>query len=411
MKKLYMLAAVSALCLASSQGFAAGYQLNEYSMTGLGRAFAGAGVVGDDFSALAYNPAGMVLNKTSGVQGGLSVAHLNAKVRGEQNGEYAKTKMNIGVALPHAFGQYKVNDRLTAGFGVYAPFGLRTRYSKQSFVADAGVRSELEVIDLAPAVAYRVTDKLSLGASVIARYIHGRMSNNQTVAGAPAYGTGYSDFDLDGWTAAWSIGAMYEFTPNTRLGVSFKGKSMQTVKGKHELSGFNVLPTPYPNANARVTNGEAAPDLPASLLVSGYHKLNEKWGLAASVRYTDWKDSFQEFTLKSSLGGKTVDEKWRETWTISFGADYYLNENWTLRAGVAYDQSPVRNKYHRTIRIPDSNRTWVSLGASYTTENWQFDAGYAHLFMKNGTSQYTGDVKAHFKSYSNLIGLQAQYKF
>lgn len=410
MKKLYMLAAVSALCLASSQSFAAGYQLNEYSMTGLGRAFAGAGVVGDDFSALAYNPAGMVLNKTSGVQAGMSVAHLNAKVRGEENGKYAKTKMNIGVALPHAFGQYRINDRLTAGFGIYAPFGLRTRYSKQSFVADAGVRSELEVIDLAPAVAYRVTDKLSLGASVIARYIHGRMTNNVSQIGP----NGYSDFDLDGWTAAWSIGAMYEFTPNTRLGVSFKGKSMQTVKGDHTVSG-----SPVATYNQNLTNGEASPDLPASVLVSGFHKLNDKWGLSASVRWTDWKDSFQEFTLESPnaiilapLGGKkTVDEKWRETWTISFGADYYLNENWTLRAGVAYDQSPVRNKYHRTIRIPDSNRTWVSLGASYKTQNWQFDAGYAHLFMKNGTSQYTGDVKAHFKSYSNLIGLQAQYKF
>lgn len=409
MKKLYMLAAVSALCLASTESFAAGYQLNEYSATGLGRAFAGAGVVGDDFSALAYNPAGMVLNQTSGVQGGLTVAHLNAKVRGEENGKYAKTKMNIGVALPHAFGQYRVNDRLTAGFGVYAPFGLRTRYSKQSFVAEAGVRSELEVIDLAPAVAYRVTDKLSLGASVIARYIHGRMSNNLPMA----YGSGYSDFDLDGWTAAWSVGAMYEFTPDTRLGVSFKGKSMQTVKGTHKVSG-NLA-----GLNQNLNNGEASPDLPASVLVSGYHKLNDSWGLSTAVRWTDWKDSFQEFSLISPdayilapLGGKkTVDEKWRETWTISFGADYYLNEKWTLRAGVAYDQSPVRNKYHRTIRIPDSNRTWVSVGASYKTENWQFDAGYAHLFMKNGTSQYVGDVKAHFKSYSNLIGLQAQYKF
>ena len=408
MRKTLALAAVSALCLSATGVMAAGYQLNEYSVTGLGRAFAGAGVVGDDYSALAYNPAGMVLNKTSGIQGGLTVAHLNAKVRGTENGEYAKTKMNIGVTLPHAFGQYKVNDRLTAGFGIYAPFGLRTRYSKKSFVAEAGVRSELEVVDFAPAVAYRVTDKLSFGASVIARYIHGRMSNN-----VPAPYGGYSDFDLDGWTAAWSIGAMYEFTPDTRLGVSFKGKSMQTVKGDHKVSG-----SPYP-INQNLKNGEASPDLPASLLVSGFHKLNDKWGLAASVRWTDWKDSFQEFTLVSPnaiilapLGGKkTVQEKWRETWTVSFGTDYYLNENWTLRAGVAYDQSPVRNKYHRTIRIPDNNRIWLSMGASYTTKNWQFDAGYSHLFMQNGTSQYEGDPKAHFKSYSNLIGLQAQYKF
>lgn len=414
MKKLYMLAAVSALCLASSQSFAAGYQLNEYSVTGLGRAFAGAGVVGDDFSSLAYNPAGMVLNQTSGVQSGLSVAELYARIRGTNASSTKQelAKMHYGVPLPHIYGQYKANDRLTFGLGVYTPYGLKTTYKKNSFVANDGVKSELEVVDIAPAIAYRVTDKLSFGASVIARYIHGHMTNTMAYQqpGLPVPLPAYSDFDLDGWTMAWSVGAMYEFTPDTRLGVSFKGKSMQTVKGNHEvevdasLLGMGIM-------KKVAYDGKASPDLPQTLLISGFHKLNDKWGLSASARWTDWEDSFPEFTLESSLGGKTVNESWRQTWTVSFGADYYLNENWTLRFGTAYDQSPIRNKYHRTVRIPDNNRIWLSFGATYKTGNWQFDAGYTRLFMQNYGVEEPSGTKAQFESYSNIFGLQAQYKF
>lgn len=407
MNKLSKIAAMAALCLISAETHAAGYQLNEYSVTGLGRSFAGAGVVGDDWSALAYNPAGMTLKSGSGIQGALTVAQINSKIRGENE---QKTKMNFGVPLPSMFGQHQINKRWFVGLGVYAPYGLKTRYKKNSFVAEEGVNSELEIIDIAPAAAFKATDKLSLGASVIARYIHGNMTNTVPQIGP----NGFSEFDLDGWTAAWTIGAMYEFTPQTRAGLTYKAKSMQTVKGKHTVSG-----SPVPMYNQVVNNGEASPDLPQSILFSAYHQLNSKWGFSTSVRWTDWKDSFQEFTMSSDAlilrpagGKKTVNEKWRETWTISAGADYFLNENWTLRAGAAFDQSPVRNKYHRTIRIPDSNRIWLSFGASYTHGNLTVDAGFAHLFMQNSTAHYyDGGIKAHYKSYSNMMGLQMQYKF
>ena len=67
----------------------------------------------------------------------------------------------------------------------------------------------------------------------------------------------------------------------------------------HQVFTAIVLPSPYPNANAKVSNGEASPDLPASVLISGFHKLNDRWAVSSSVRWTDWKDSFQEFTLVS----------------------------------------------------------------------------------------------------------------
>jgi long-chain fatty acid transport protein len=313
--------------------------------------------------------------------------------------------MHYGVPLPSAFGQYKLNERFTAGLGVYAPFGLKTRYKKDSYVASEGVRSELEIIDIAPAAAYRLTEKLTLGGSVIVRYIHGRMTNTVTQYQAYGYGTGYSDFDLDGWTMAWTAGALYEFTPKTRIGLSYRSQSMQTVKGTHELSGFS-----NPALNRTDHNGKASPDLPQSVLLSAWHDVNDRWSVSSSVRWTDWEDSFQEFTLKSGLTEKTVDESWKKTWTLSLGTDYKLTDRWTIRFGTAWDQSPVRNRTHRTVRIPDSDRFWLSTGASYTVGNVQIDAGFAHLFMKNSTAVESA-FNARYKSYSNMFGLQMQYRF
>ena len=63
-----LVAAILAFCSTATLAHAASYQLNDYSVTGLGRSYAGVGVVGDDYSAIAYNPAGMTLKKQSGVQ-------------------------------------------------------------------------------------------------------------------------------------------------------------------------------------------------------------------------------------------------------------------------------------------------------------------------------------------------------
>lgn len=424
MKNIYQLAAVSAFCLWSINAHAAGYQLNEYSATGLGRSFAGAGIMGDDYSALAYNPAGMTLIKQSGAQAGLTVAQIHSKIHGQKHGQgdERKTGMNYGVPLPSLFTQFHINDSWTAGLGVYTPYGLKTRYSRNSYLAEDGVESLLEIIDIAPAVAYKPTKKLSLGASVIARYIHGKMTNTVNIPGAgAAYGTGFSEFDLDGWTAAWTAGLMYEFSDQTRFGISYKSKSMQTVKGDHTVSGFRDLSAyGLPNLNEVAMDGKASPDLPQSVLISAYHQPTEKWGFSASARWTDWEDSFQEFTLASSAkilatqpvpGQKTANESWKKSWTISLGADYYLNENWTLRAGTAWDQSPIRNADHRYARIPDSDRVWLSCGFSYRQDNYQIDAGYAHLFMKNSVAREPNGTTAHYKSYSNMFGLNFQYKF
>lgn len=403
MKKL-LLASAGLAFLFANNAQAAGYQLNEYSVTGLGRSFAGAGVVGDDYSALAYNPAGMTLVKKSGMQLGLTEAEMASTVKSPKNEE---TKMHYGVTLPSGFGQWNVNDKLFIGAGVYAPFGLSTKHKSGGFVGGTARKSELEVIDSALAAAYKVTDKLSLGASAILRYIHGNMTQNVILPGKGKIGE--ADYDLDGWTGTGSFGAMYEFTPDTRLGVSYKLRSKQKVKGNFTLD------IPAQMGGGVFDDGRASPDLPATLLVSGYHKLNDKIGLSSSVRWTEWSKSFPEFKMESSKDSTVHNYRWRDSWTVAVGADYYINDKWTWRVGAAYDQSPAEDPQNRSNRIPDVDRIWVSTGLSYSVDNWQVDAGIAHLFMKKGWADidptYKTNTPAEYSSYSNMYGVNFQYKF
>lgn len=391
MKKLIFGASLLALGLASNAN-AAGYQLNEYSITGLGRAWAGTGIMGDDYSALANNPAGMTLVKRSGISASFTEVEEYSEIKGDGAFAGQKTKMHYGVPLPSVFGQWNVNDKLFLGAGYYVPFGLSANHKKDSFIAPIAHKSELEVMDTALAAAYKVTDKLSLGATVIYRYIHGNMT----------LGTNNNGYDLDGWTWTGNFGAMYEFSPDTRVGLSYRMKSKQTVKGDLTLNPVGVFP-----------DGRASPDLPSSIILSGFHKLNDKLGLSASAKWTHW-GVFKHFVMTSpTFPAATVDHayQYRDSWTLSLGADVYLNDKWTWRFGTAYDQSPVKSVAHRSNRIPDVNRIWLTTGLSYEAKNWQVDLGYAHLFMSKGHTTAQMGIPAEYNSYSNMYGLNVQYKF
>lgn len=416
MKKISVAAAVALLASAGNAN-AAGYQLNEFSVTNLGRSFAGIGVAGDDYSALGYNPAGMTLMKRSGMQAGLTMTEVASKIRGVGNTAGKKTDMDFMIPLPSMFGQYNVNDKLFLGAGIYVPFGLATRYGHDSFVADDknGVRrSELEVIDTNLSAAYKVDNHLSLGVSGILRHIKGKLTSNVNKT-LPVYGysnLAYSDFKVSGWSTTMNLGAMYEFDEDTRVGLSYRFKSTQRTTGHHTVTVNPQFASMAPTLNNRF-DSVSDPELPASWILSGYHKFGEKWGTTATVKYTQWH-RFSVFPAYSSGSGNLdVQYRWKDAWNFALGQDYYLNENWTLRAGLAWDQSPVPNNTYRTNRIPDTDRLWTSFGVSYATGNHQFDFGYAHLFMMHGKvwNSAENDTNAKYKSYSNMYALQYQYRF
>lgn len=420
MKKISTYITGLAVMALSIPALAGGYQLNDYSVTGLGRAYAGQGVVGDDYSAIAFNPAGMSLMKKSGIQTGATFVNLRADVDSLTGDKHKK--MDFWTPIPQFFGQYNVNDKFSLGLGVYAPFGLKTQYDADWFGSNTAILSELQIIDVNLAASYKFHPQWTIGAGVIARYIYGHMTNSLN----PQLGGGLSDFELDGWTKTGIVGLMYEPTENTRLGLSWRLRSTQQVKGDHEISnnlgGFNQIAT-----------GWASPALPETVTLSAYHKY-KKFGFSGTARWTHWSQSFPEFVMRSNsnlftvlsasdLGaaaGVSNNEKvsnynYGNTWTLTAGLDYYHNENWTFRCGTGWDESPTHKDTDRTIRIPDNDRFWLSAGASYMQKNWQVDVGYGMMFGRTGKALEISDMTSTKVKYKNLrshlLGVQVQYKF
>lgn len=409
--------ALTGVC-ASTSANAAGWQLNDFSVAGLGRAYAGGGVVGDDYSALAYNPAGMTLGGT-GVQAGISVIQLHADVTGEYpagSGKRDSTNVNVTTEVPNFFAQYKVNDRVAVGFGVYVPFGLAIEYPKDWIGTDHGIDSELAVIDYSTAVAVKATDKLSLGLGIFARNANVDLTSSTTLAPGVKY---ENEFDLDDWGWGLHVGAMYEFTKNTRLGVSYRSRSQHKIKGDFDaLKGSNI-----PSLSGRF-DAILPMDAPEQVQLSGYHKLNDKIGLSAGAKWTRWT-RFDALTIHTSHPTTQVEvaQRWKNAWNFSLGMDYYHSENWTFRTGIGFDESPVPNSYERTTAIADNDRWEIALGASYKQNAWTFDMGYMFLYLPhysvhNDRHNLAGTppsgispIDARYHTTAHVLGLQVQYSF
>ena len=182
MNKFLGVCATALLFGSALTAHAAGFQLSEYSTTNLGRSFAGVGMVGDDFSALGYNPAGMIFNEKSGIQFGASTVGIRSHAKGsvtygDGKSLSGKTDPYIVRVLPQAFGQYKINDRVTAGIGVYVPFGLVTDYDNNWFGRTHAGRSSVQALNVSPALAVKVTDYLSVGATANLQYISANLTS------------------------------------------------------------------------------------------------------------------------------------------------------------------------------------------------------------------------------------------
>ena len=324
-----LLATLLLTCSFSTIAMAGGYQLQEYSIVNLGRAFGGAGVAGDDYSAVAFNPAGMML-KNTGVQLGSSFvairAHGDGVLRSAANSDMivsgGKGKLRTNALLPHFFGQIKAGEKLRIGGGVYVPFGLGTYYKKNWFGNTHALNSEITAIDAALAGAYQLTDTVSVGASAFMEYADARLTSSTA---APLE----SDLNADGWKPGFSVGVMYQPQKETRLGVSYRSKVHHDIKGPHY---FNLPVGSY--------TGDCGTSLtfPEHVLISGYQDLG-KFGLSAVARWTRWSQ-FNKLNIhsdayrKSPISGgspnlPTVDEDWKNVWTIGGGVDYHYNQNWT----------------------------------------------------------------------------------
>ena len=416
------LAAAATLSAAlSSAAVAGGFMLTEQSVAGLGRAYAGAGIVGDDLSAVWYNPAGMSLLSGTAVQMGAVVADLDLEVTTNTNatfGHYKASKENgrkHGVPVPNMYMVHQIKDDMWFGLGITVPFGMATEYDNNWAAADKGMNAEVKVFDINPNVAFKLTDTLSFGAGVSLQYVTAQFEQRTKVND---FASMRVRLNADGWAWGGNLGFMWQPTETVRVGLAYRSQV------NHKADGYlkTDRETPLGIDHFQSNDGHAEMSAPHVITLTGTWKATEDLRLSALARWTNWS-SFDKLPISgSSLGEATRSAmskhdavyNWKDSWLFTVGADYDINDEFTVRGGVGYEISPVDDDKYRSATIPDTDRLWLSMGATWhASKNLQSDFGIAYLKGIGNKDLYTGDTKvAEFDKLDAILwGAQFVYKF
>jgi long-chain fatty acid transport protein len=413
--------------MALQQAQAAAFNLNEHSASGLGRAFAGEAAIADNASVLSRNPAAMTRFKSMELSVAGTYVRPNIDLKGREDVSIPTSQGTMTLPksyldaddiapsafIPSTYFIQPLNDQWSWGLALFSNYGLSTQFDNNYAAGVIGGKTKLTTFNINPNVAYRINDHWSAGVGVSAIYADATLIRR---AGAlamlnPQLQADTELVNLSGttWDWGWNAGTLFEFNENNRWGLSYRSGTTLNFDGdfKGATSNFQQVP------------GSLDLELPALAEFSGYHQLAPNYAIHYSVQWTGW-DVFKE--LKATGSGCTntpnsgvcfqKDQDFNDSWRYAIGASYFLDPQWTLRAGLALDKQAA----HNVISIPDTERMWYSLGLTYApSTQWSMDLGVAYLDGKdvNINESLSPGLNASYTSTASavLAAAQLNYRF
>lgn len=422
-KNLFTRSAVAAaMALVSTQVFAAGFQLNEYTAAGLGRSFSGEGAIADSAASGSRNPATMTMFDRPSFSGGAIYVDPDVKLTGNSpvtgrstdDGNIAPNEWvpNLHFILP-------LNDQWALGASATSNYGLSTEFENDYPAGPLAGKTDLITENLNLSAAYRLNQHFSFGVGFDAVYAKAKIERNagelvalQSRGTIPASTTA-AHLNGNAWGYGWNAGILYEVDENNRYGFTYRSKVDIDFDGNYRSD----LPVVAGGTGGNTVPGSLTLNLPEMWEVSGYNRVAPKWAVHYSLTYTSWSQ-FQELKATGS-NGNTLFEKeegYHDVYRLALGTTYYYNDQWTFRTGIAYDDSPVPAD-NRTISIPDQDRLWLSVGSTYAfTPDASVDLGVSYMHGKSvhisekvadGVPNYEFDAKGT----AMLYGVNFNYTF
>jgi len=419
-KKQFIIAVAGTLLVSAAvEALASGYALNEQSVSSMGTAYAGRSASALDASTVYSNPAGMSYLSEAELVGGLSLIHastdisdasacqpkvsidglfdscsgatLSDVVNGTNDGDMVPTSF-----VPFGYYVMPVDDRLSAGFGIYAPSGVSAEYEASYMGRYFARTSDLKAVNFQPTVSYKINRDLSVGGGVYASYVTGTLSQAinplsldgkadifQIPESVTYKGDGYGEVQGNAWGFGYNVGTIYQVTEPLRLGVTYHSKVDYSLTGD-----YTVIYPDYESSPGDIgPGGEVAQNAvldvstPDSVDLGLAYELDKRWTLLTGATWTHWS-LFEELVVEQEEGGEVISyvpEFWEDTWSYGLGASYQLDRRWTLRAGYAYDPSPVPDD-HVTARLPLGDRNIFSFGTQYRmTRDMDIDLAFTYI--------------------------------
>lgn len=363
---------------------ASGFAIQNQTGSGTGNAFAGAAATAEDAGTIHFNPAGMT-SLPKGHNIALSGTLLNRSIDFKNKGSTATPGFPLqtgdggdagGTALlPAGYWAYGIAPNLSVGIGFGPTFGNKTEYDDNFIGRAAGYYFDMEQININPSIAYKVNDMVSIGGGI--NFAKNDSTFRQGVPFAALLGPkNYLTVKVDDWAVGYNLGASFQLSKATRIGVAYRSELDFDLEGKQK---FHPALGPLVNQDVKVNL-----KTPANFSLAASHMVNDKLELLADVTWTDW-DVVKNLDLKNKQSGVLLNRlsyNFDDTYRVGLGANYQYNATVKTRFGVAYDKTPVQRNQDRTMTLPDSDRIWLAFGVKYTLSKISsLDLGYAHIFF------------------------------
>lgn len=435
--------------LAAGNAAASGFQIKENSVKAMGRAFAGSAVSNGDSSVVANNPAAMSGFDQNTVQTDLTVIDLDAEFTGGgtaavgsplasplRGGNGGDPSSATPVPATSAIFPIHETSGLTIGAMISAPFGLKTEWEDGWVGRYNAITSDVQVIDLTLAAAVDINDRFSVGVGFIYERAEVTLSNDidfgsgicalsitlcttptpASAAFGPQKNDGRVEVSGDDTGIGYVVGLQWRPTDSLTIGYSHRSEIDQNLSGNADFSG---VPAIVASSGRFSDTAVTAPlTLPSIDTLSAMYRITDDFALMADASRTGWS-SLRNITINfaNPRQGTTIEPfNWEDTMFYSLGGEWRMSDNFTFRAGVAFDETPT-NDVTRTPRLPDADRKWISAGVTWNaSESLSIDAGYTYIMVDDPTvnnvrSSSGSTLTGSFDASANLIGIGAQYRF
>lgn len=439
--------AALALLAATPAAQAAFFQLGEISPAAMGNANAGGAAAAEDASTVWFNPAG--LTRLTGSQLVLGVHLVDVSIKFSKTSATLNPLLGGGpisggnggdagerALIPNLYFARRIDQRLAFGLGINTPFGLATDYDDDWVGRYHADRSEVRTININPALAYQLSPQFSLGAGINYQWLEGEFTQavdfgslcalgGVGACAAPGANDGRARVKADDDAWGYNLGALWQPSGETRLGLAYRSRIKYHLKGNFEVTAPSATAAAAGAAAGIVNSGASANvSVPATLSFSVHQSVARGWTLMGDVTRTYWS-KLPELRIEfdSAQPDSVTTLELKDVNRYSVGATYDTGGNWRYRVGVALDRTPTPNAARRTPRLPDADRTWIALGAGYRlSQTLSVDFAFVHLRIDDapidkvsaspaGEDFLRGSLSGNYKSSANILSAQVTWLF
>jgi len=383
LKRLSLIA--MAIVFSASMVFASGFSIYEQGAkaTAMGGAFI---AQANDVTGVFYNPAG--ITSLNGLQLGLGTTIIMPKFSFEGpvglSTEEVDAEENVFTPVQF-YATYKINDDMSAGFGFFTLFGLGSEWPGDWVGRELATNSEIQTFFLNPVVAYNLTEGLSVAVGFSVALANVTLERSILLAADT-----YTESKLDGSATGYgfNFGIQYKATDELTIGGVFRSNMLLEFEDGDVT--FNpqipVLNPQVPSLMLVNTKGSADIELPTLMGIGVSYQFTDDLVAEFDWMQLAWS-SYDELRVKydDPVAGQTentVERNYEDSYSLRFGLEYMINEQFAVRAGYLRDNKAVPDA-NLEPSLPEGDRNLYSFGVGYIMDNFTIDAFYMLLTQED----------------------------